>query len=212
MATSRTFDRSGFEYLVDSAGSVQWHALAGFHDQFVDLLDDEDNYFIVEHFDVNDVGSGMADAQSWDRTHPSFGSHDLPVASIMGSGVELPLVDDKEWFGSLPDLISTYEWSRAVRDMMDRLLIGPTVDSNQYEAVLTQTPQGYAVSCPALFGCHSQGTSKDEALENIKEAITVWLQVDASQTAQRKNEMIADGVRYGYPVECVSVAINKAKV
>jgi predicted RNase H-like HicB family nuclease len=30
---------------------------------------------------------------------------------------------------------------------------------------------GYIVSCPALSGCHSQGDSKDEALENIKEAI-----------------------------------------
>ena len=30
---------------------------------------------------------------------------------------------------------------------------------------------GYIVSCPALPGCHSQGDTADEALENIKEAI-----------------------------------------
>lgn len=30
---------------------------------------------------------------------------------------------------------------------------------------------GYVVSCPALSGCHSQGDTKEEALENIKEAI-----------------------------------------
>ena len=31
---------------------------------------------------------------------------------------------------------------------------------------------GFIVSCPAIQGCHSQGDSVEEALENIKEAIT----------------------------------------
>jgi len=30
---------------------------------------------------------------------------------------------------------------------------------------------GYVISCLALSGCHSQGDTIDEALENIKEAI-----------------------------------------
>jgi predicted RNase H-like HicB family nuclease len=30
---------------------------------------------------------------------------------------------------------------------------------------------GYIVSCPALPGCHSQGDSIEDALENINEAI-----------------------------------------
>jgi len=30
---------------------------------------------------------------------------------------------------------------------------------------------GYNVSCPALLGCHSQGDTEDEAIENIKDAI-----------------------------------------
>lgn len=30
---------------------------------------------------------------------------------------------------------------------------------------------GYIVSCPALPGCHSQGDTAEEALENIREAI-----------------------------------------
>ncbi|MCR3884779.1 type II toxin-antitoxin system HicB family antitoxin [Methanotrichaceae archaeon M04Ac] len=30
---------------------------------------------------------------------------------------------------------------------------------------------GYIVSCPALPGCHSQGDTAEEALDNIKEAI-----------------------------------------
>jgi predicted RNase H-like HicB family nuclease len=36
---------------------------------------------------------------------------------------------------------------------------------------------GYSVHCPALPGCHSQGNSLDEALENIKEAILLVLEV-----------------------------------
>jgi len=35
---------------------------------------------------------------------------------------------------------------------------------------------GYHVYCPALPGCHSQGDSKQEALENIKEAIQCYLE------------------------------------
>ncbi len=35
---------------------------------------------------------------------------------------------------------------------------------------------GYVVSCPALPGCHSQGDTIEEALENIKEAIQVCLE------------------------------------
>jgi antitoxin HicB len=30
---------------------------------------------------------------------------------------------------------------------------------------------GYNISCPALPGCHSQGETEQEAVENIKEAI-----------------------------------------
>ncbi|MHC1567848.1 MAG: type II toxin-antitoxin system HicB family antitoxin, partial [Candidatus Syntropharchaeia archaeon] len=35
---------------------------------------------------------------------------------------------------------------------------------------------GYNVSCPALPGCHSQGETIQEALENIKEAIECYLE------------------------------------
>lgn len=35
---------------------------------------------------------------------------------------------------------------------------------------------GYNVSCPALPGCHSQGDTIDEALENIREAIEACLE------------------------------------
>jgi len=34
---------------------------------------------------------------------------------------------------------------------------------------------GYIVHCPALKGCWSQGDTKEEALQNIKEAIAGYL-------------------------------------
>ena len=40
-----------------------------------------------------------------------------------------------------------------------------------YRVVLRQSEEGFAVSCPGLPGCWSQGTSEEEALENIRVAI-----------------------------------------
>ena len=39
----------------------------------------------------------------------------------------------------------------------------------------------WVVECPAIPGCVSQGTSKDEALENIRQAIRLCLEVRAEQ-------------------------------
>ncbi len=46
-----------------------------------------------------------------------------------------------------------------------------------FKVVLQQAEEsGFIVSCPALPGCHSQGDSMQEALENIKEAIVGCLE------------------------------------
>ena len=42
---------------------------------------------------------------------------------------------------------------------------------------LTQTEEGYSVCCPGLPGCWSQGTTEEEALANIREAIQEYLEV-----------------------------------
>ena len=43
----------------------------------------------------------------------------------------------------------------------------------KFKVVLLEAEEGgYVVSYPALPGCHSQGDTADDALENIKEAIT----------------------------------------
>lgn len=49
----------------------------------------------------------------------------------------------------------------------------------QYHIKLMQSDEGWSVSCPALPGCHSQGETRDEAVENIKIAIQEWLEVEA---------------------------------
>ena len=47
--------------------------------------------------------------------------------------------------------------------------------SLRYSIVLHKSKEGYAVSCPALPGCWSQGASEEEAVENIRDAIREYL-------------------------------------
>ena len=47
----------------------------------------------------------------------------------------------------------------------------------KYKVILQQSEEGFAVSVPGLPGCHSQGATEQEALENIRDAITEYLQV-----------------------------------
>ena len=53
-------------------------------------------------------------------------------------------------------------------------------DKNYSYPVLIELDEDnvFIVSCPILKGCHSYGYSLDEAMENIKEAIELCLEVD----------------------------------
>jgi predicted RNase H-like HicB family nuclease len=44
-----------------------------------------------------------------------------------------------------------------------------------YKVGLRHTDEGYSVSCPGLPGCWSQGTTAQEALANIQDAIREYL-------------------------------------
>ena len=45
-----------------------------------------------------------------------------------------------------------------------------------FHVTLNKAEDGWIVAeCPALPGCVSQGKNQEEALQNIKEAITAWL-------------------------------------
>jgi predicted RNase H-like HicB family nuclease len=37
---------------------------------------------------------------------------------------------------------------------------------------------GYVAHAPALRGCWSQGTTRDEALANIREAVEAWIETE----------------------------------
>ncbi len=45
----------------------------------------------------------------------------------------------------------------------------------RYRVVLSESEEGFSVSCPALPGCWSQGATREEALENITNAIREYL-------------------------------------
>ena len=46
----------------------------------------------------------------------------------------------------------------------------------KYKVQLQKTEEGYAIWCPGLPGCWSQGRTEEEALENIKDAIKTYLE------------------------------------
>lgn len=53
-----------------------------------------------------------------------------------------------------------------------------------FHVVLAKDEDGWIVAeCPALPGCLSQGKTEQEALANIKEAITAWLWAEDQKAA-----------------------------
>lgn len=54
-----------------------------------------------------------------------------------------------------------------------------------YKVSLKKTDEGFAVSCPGLPGCWSQGATEGEALENIRDAIREYLVV--------RDDLLRDG-------------------
>ena len=49
------------------------------------------------------------------------------------------------------------------------------------KVVLYPSEEGYAVSAPSLPGCWSQGTTREEALANIADAIREYLDAEIEQ-------------------------------
>jgi len=54
---------------------------------------------------------------------------------------------------------------------------------------------GYIVNVPALPGCHTQGDSFNEAIENIKDAIQLYLDVlyeESTSTLSKSHSQIVE--------------------
>ena len=59
----------------------------------------------------------------------------------------------------------------------------------KYTVVLEESDEGFSVSVPGLPGCHSQGATEQEALENITDAIHEYLEVVAELS---RNQIIRE--------------------
>jgi len=59
-----------------------------------------------------------------------------------------------------------------------------------YRIRLIETEEGWSVSCLDLPGCHSQGSTRDEALEAIRDAISLWLEVEAEESGIKSAETL----------------------
>jgi predicted RNase H-like HicB family nuclease len=55
-----------------------------------------------------------------------------------------------------------------------------------YRVVLYHSEEGYSVSCPGLPGCWSEGETEEEALTNIRMAISEY--VEAAEELARDGE------------------------
>ncbi len=51
----------------------------------------------------------------------------------------------------------------------------------KYSVIIHKSKYGYDVHTPALPGCHSQGETLKEALENIKDAIFTYLEMEKEE-------------------------------
>ncbi|MBI2633464.1 MAG: type II toxin-antitoxin system HicB family antitoxin [Parcubacteria group bacterium] len=71
---------------------------------------------------------------------------------------------------------------------------------SSFNAVFTEEEDGYSVSVPSLPGCFSQGDTFEEAVENIKEAIELYLEDEQEFTElihRARKEFIVPVTIYG---------------
>jgi predicted RNase H-like HicB family nuclease len=70
-------------------------------------------------------------------------------------------------------------WKRGKHIMKLRVFLEPSEEG------------GYTVTVPSLPGCISEGTTRDEALQNIREAIELYLEpVDDDLSFQSSSELV----------------------
>ncbi len=68
----------------------------------------------------------------------------------------------------------------------------------RFKVIITYDPEykGYVIDVPELVGCISQGKTIEEALENIKDAIRGWLEVEKkhgrSEVFEEKNVFLGE--------------------
>ncbi|TFG92457.1 MAG: type II toxin-antitoxin system HicB family antitoxin [Syntrophobacterales bacterium] len=63
----------------------------------------------------------------------------------------------------------------------------------KYRVNIQKTEEGYAVWCPGLPGCWSQGKTEKEAMENIKDAIKAYLKTVEELSKGKKTRYVDVG-------------------
>jgi len=63
----------------------------------------------------------------------------------------------------------------------------------RYKVNLKKTDEGYAVWCPGLPGCWSQGKTEREALENIRDAIRAYLETVSELSKRYRSRYVEVG-------------------
>jgi len=51
----------------------------------------------------------------------------------------------------------------------------------KYSIIIRKSKYGFDVHVPVLPGCHSQGETEKEAIENIKDAILTYLEMEKEE-------------------------------
>ena len=77
----------------------------------------------------------------------------------------------------------------------------------RYQVVLIKSDEGFAVHCPALPACWSQGSTQEEALANITAAISEYLDYVASESDARRGLMVQEGRKEGCQVQVCGVQV-----
>ena len=60
----------------------------------------------------------------------------------------------------------------------------------KYRVNLKKTEEGYSIWVPGLPGCWSQGKSEAEALENVKDAISAYLETVDKITTDKETRYV----------------------
>ena len=80
-----------------------------------------------------------------------------------------------------------------------------------YDVVLVESEESWGVFCPALRGCVSQGDTEEEALENIREAMTGWLKLKARDVELEILNLLDEYDESGYPAKRAKVKVARLK-
>jgi predicted RNase H-like HicB family nuclease len=51
----------------------------------------------------------------------------------------------------------------------------------KYQVLIHKSEYGFDAHVPSLPGCHSQGETEKEALENVKDAIKTYIEIEAEE-------------------------------